>query len=156
MNTCYLDKTPTTRENIATAITIKTIEITNFIFDSFILLVNFDPKNAPSIAVGPINVSMTKSMLLFIKCPITPIVPMNADEARFVPIAILAGSLRMEIIAGILMLPKTSPTIPPRSPTPNPIPDSFVILIVLLSWIAFAFDLFRSLLALACLLIFVS
>ncbi|HYF99112.1 MAG TPA: hypothetical protein VD815_03385 [Candidatus Saccharimonadales bacterium] len=43
---------------------------------------NFGPNNAPGIAVGPISISLTKSMLLFIKCPITPIVPITADEAR--------------------------------------------------------------------------
>ena len=81
INVYYQYTSPKTLINIATAITIKTIEITNFMFDSFILLVNFDPKNAPSIAVGPIKVKMTKSILLFIKCPITPVVPINADEA---------------------------------------------------------------------------
>ena len=42
-------------------------------------------------------------------CPIIPVVPITEAEAKFVPTAILGFSLRMDIIAGILMLPKTKP-----------------------------------------------
>ena len=60
-------------------------------------------------------------MLLFTICPIKPDTPITDADAKFVPIATLDSIFNIDIIAGIRMLPRTSPIRPPRKPTPNPI-----------------------------------